>query len=331
MKPKRKKQSPQQQANSRFSIAPTKKILVFIVAYNAEKHIGKVFDRIPSDLYSDPNVDILVIDDCSKDKTSEVAFAWVKEKGVKNVTVLRNEVNQRYGGNQKLGYLYAIRNHYDFVILLHGDGQYAPELLPLFIETYHKQDADVVLGSRMAQKEGAKQGGMPLYKRLGNYILTTFQNFITNQSLTEYHTGYRGYSIRFLKSVPFQLNTNEFHFDTDILLQAFYVNARISEFSIPTFYGDEVCHVNGFQYAWDVVVSTLQFKFHKMGMFCSLKFRSLDQFHYQDKTGNLYTSHKMAIEKIQSLGQKKILDIGCGPGFVSSKIQSLGLDRKSVV
>jgi len=303
-----------------------KKILIFIVAYDAEKHIAKVFERIPEKYYKDSHIHILVIDDCSKDQTPEVAKNWINRKGIKNVTVLKNTINQGYGGNQKLGYLFAIQNGFDFVILLHGDGQYAPELLPLFIDTYKKLHSDVVLGSRMLNLSAAKKGGMPFYKQVGNIVLTTFQNFMTGQGISEYHTGYRGYSTNFLNRIPFQLNTNDFHFDTEILYQAFYTKAKIDEFPIPTHYGDEICHVNGLQYAWDVVMATLQFFFHRIGMFCSLKFRSLDQFHYQDKTDNLYTSHKMAIEKIRDLGQKRILDIGCGPGFVSGKIQDLGFD-----
>ncbi len=302
------------------------KVLVFIVAYNAENHIQKVFERIPSELYNKPNLEILVIDDSSKDKTSEIATKWVKSKKIKNITILRNEVNQRYGGNQKLGYLYAILNNFDFVILLHGDGQYAPELLPLFIDTYKLKKSDVVLGSRMVNRKEAAKGGMPLYKQIGNTILTTFQNWVTSQNVSEYHTGYRGYSTDFLRSIPFQLNTNEFHFDTDILLQAFYVNAKISEFSIPTYYGDEVCHVNGFQYAWDVVISTLQYRFHKMGIFCSLKFQSTDEIKYFDKSYSLYPAESQALEWIVEMNPKSILYVGSGTGKVTKQLKEKGIN-----
>lgn len=302
------------------------KILVFVVAYNAENHIVKVFERIPSELYNKSNIQVLVIDDCSKDKTSEVARDWILKNKIKNFSVLRNTVNQRYGGNQKLGYLYAIQNGFDFVILLHGDGQYAPELLPNFIETYNAKQSDVVLGSRMLNLKDAKKGGMPFYKQIGNIVLTTFQNFLTGKSISEYHTGYRGYSTKFLSRVPFQLNTDEFHFDTEILYQAFYTNAEIHEFPIPTHYGDEVCHVNGMRYAFDVVMSTIQYYFHRIGMFCSLKLRSLDNDHYQDKTGILYTSHQKALDVIRKLQPKSVLDIGCGPGFVSKQIKNLGIE-----
>jgi len=297
------------------------KHLIFIVAYNAEKHICSVLDRIPKSLHNSETIDILIIDDASKDKTSERAAEWAVKEKSSNLKVLRNPYNQRYGGNQKLGYTYAIQNNYDFVILLHGDGQYAPELLELFIKTYEDNLSDVVLGSRMIDWRSARKGGMPFYKLAGNTILTRFQNIITRQKISEYHTGYRGYSTQFLKAVPFHLNTDEFHFDTEILLQAFHISARIDEFAIPTHYGDEVCHVNGMKYAGDIIKSTLQFKMHAMGMFCSLKYRNLDHSHYQDKLTGDYTTHSMALKWIDELKPNSVMDLGCGPGHVSRKIR----------
>ena len=106
------------------------RILVFIVAYEAEKHVRSVLERVPQPLYNDPRVHFLLIDDASSDTTSRLASEWVRARDISNVTVLRNPVNQGYGGNQKLGYRIGIDGGYDFIILLHGDGQYAPELLP---------------------------------------------------------------------------------------------------------------------------------------------------------------------------------------------------------
>ncbi|NCN08835.1 MAG: glycosyltransferase [Leptospira sp.] len=307
------------------------KTLVFIVAYNAENHIEDVLNRIPSNLYNNINIDILIIDDCSKDKTSLVAKEWVKLNKLKNLKILKNNHNQKYGGNQKLGYTYAINNAYDFVILLHGDGQYAPDLLNHFIDTYRKEKSDIVLGSRLMNLKSAIKGGMPIYKLIGNKILTKFQNILTNRNISEYHTGYRGYSIKFLKSIPFLLNTNEFHFDTEILLQAFHINAKITEFSIPTHYGNEVCHVNGLSYAMDIVLSTLQFKLHKMGMFVSLKFRNLDSNeHYKNKIDSNYSSHSIALKEIYKLNLEKVLDLGSGPGYIARELEENGIQTVSV-
>jgi len=281
------------------------RILVFVVAFEAERHIESVFDRIPGEIFADPAVHVLCIDDASQDSGAEVLMEWVRQHALEDrITVLRNPVNQGYGGNQKLGYRMAVDRGYDLVILLHGDGQYAPELLPEIIATWRGGDADVILGSRMLEPGGARRGGMPLYKWVGNRVLTTFQNRLTGEGLSEYHTGYRAYTTRFLSSVPFEMNTNDFHFDTDILLQAAHVDARIVEIPIPTRYGDEECRVPGLRYFRDVVGSTLRFKLHQMGMLCSLKLRHLKPLRYQDKTAVPYSSHAMALEEVGRAAQR---------------------------
>ncbi len=234
------------------------KLLIFIVAYNAEKTIESVLRRIPVTLQEHYVVDVLIIDDSSKDETFECSE---RLKGVKDIpfdiTVLYNPINQGYGGNQKLGFRYAIVKEYDWVALVHGDGQYAPECLPQLLEPLAAGDADVVFGSRMLERRDALKGGMPLYKFVGNIILTTFQNIMLKSNLSEFHSGYRLYSVDALRQIPFSLNSNDFHFDTEIIIQLLFAKKRIKELPIPTFYGDEICHVNGLKYAWDVVRETL--------------------------------------------------------------------------
>jgi SAM-dependent methyltransferase len=300
------------------------RVLVFVVAYNARQHIRSVFERVPRDLFNDDRVDFLCIDDASSDEGLSVLTQWVRERGVENVTVLRNPVNQGYGGNQKLGYRMAVDGGYGFVILLHGDGQYAPELLPRFIETWRETKADVVLGSRMQDLRSAREGGMPIHKVIGNRLLSWFQNRLTGLGLSEYHTGYRGYSTSFLRQVPFEANTNEFHFDTQILLQAAHVAAKVVEFPIPTHYGEEVCHVPGLKYGRDVLMATIQFKMHQVGMLCSLKYRDRRTTRYRDKTQALYTTHAAALDVVRRRQPRTILDIGCGPGFVSRRCEEAG-------
>jgi glycosyltransferase involved in cell wall biosynthesis/2-polyprenyl-3-methyl-5-hydroxy-6-metoxy-1,4-benzoquinol methylase len=307
------------------------RILVFVVAYEAERHLVSVFERIPEEIFADPAVDVLCIDDASRDRGGEVLMEWIRGRGLEDrVTVLRNPVNQGYGGNQKLGYRMAVDRGYDLVILLHGDGQYAPELLPEIIAAWRDGKADVILGSRMMEPGGARRGGMPFYKWMGNRILTTFQNQLTGKGLSEYHTGYRAYTTRFLSSVPFEMNTNDFHFDTDILLQAAHVGAQIAEIPIPTSYGDEECRVPGLRYSRDVVASTLRFKLHQMGMLCSLKLRHLKPLRYQDKTAVPYSSHAMALEEVRRAAPSRLLDLGSGPGFVAAQCAEEGISVTAV-
>ncbi|MGH7819052.1 MAG: glycosyltransferase [Candidatus Binatia bacterium] len=306
------------------------RILVFVIAYDAERHIRSVFDRVPPHLFRDERVEFVCIDDASRDSGPDVLVDSIRERGICNVTVLRNPVNQGYGGNQKLGYRLAIEHGADFVILLHGDGQYAPERLSDFIEAWERTGADVVLGSRMLEPGSARRGGMPFYKRIGNRLLTGIQNRLTGLDLSEYHTGYRGYSTSFLRRVPFEINTNDFHFDTEILLQAAHVGARIVELPIPTHYGDEVCHVPGLRYSWDVLRSTIQYRLHHVGMLCSLKYRNLRPDQYVDKSETPYSSHAIALRAIEGLQPRTVLDVGCARGWVTRKLQSRGIEVAGV-
>ncbi len=305
------------------------RVLVFVVAYRAERHIESLFERVPKELLNSERVHFMVIDDAGGDATAEVLQRWVTARGIDNVSVFRNPVNQGYGGNQKLGYRQALEGGFDFTILLHGDGQYAPELLPKFIEVWDRTGADVVLGSRMGDLRGARAGGMPLYKIAGNRILTVIQNYLTGLHLSEYHTGFRAYSSNFLRKVPFEINTNDFHFDTEILLQAVNVGARIEEFDIPTHYGDEECYVQGVQYGKDVLRETLRYRLHRMGMMCSLKFRDLEQ-GFRSYEGNSYSAHVLALELVREAAPRRLLDIGCGDGTVARRCREMGIEVTGV-
>lgn len=300
------------------------RVLVFVVLYESERQIEQTLDRVPQELIESNDVDFLVIDDASPDASAERALDWARRRNVHRLTLLRNPVNQGYGGNQKLGYRLAIDDGYDFVILLHGDGQYAPELLPEFIRLFRDTAADVVLGSRMGSIASARAGGMPWYKVFGNRILTGIQNALTGRHLVEYHTGYRGYSTRFLRSIPFEQDSNDFHFDTEILLQAFHVDAKIEQFPIPTHYGDEICHVNGLRYAWDVLRATVRFRLHHMGMWCSLAYRNLSAAQPRRKTMYGYASQMAAVKTVRRLGATTVLDLGCGAGCVSRELERCG-------
>lgn len=302
------------------------RILVFVVAYRAERHIVSVFERISPELFNNERIEFLVIDDAGGDATAELLQRWVDEHEIDNISVARNPVNQRYGGNQKLGYRYALEAGFELTILLHGDGQYAPELLPRFIEIWEETGAGVVLGSRMGNLRTARAGGMPLYKLVSNRALTITQNHLTGLSLSEYHTGYRAYSSDFLRRVPFEINTNEYHFDTEILLQAANIGARIEEFDIPTHYGDEECYVDGVQYARDVLRETVRYRLHRMGMLCSIKFQDLERGsgHYEVK--GQYTAHALALQIIGETKPHRIVDLGCGEGVVARVCRERGIE-----
>jgi glycosyltransferase involved in cell wall biosynthesis len=306
-----------------------KRLLIFIVAYNAETTIEKVLSRIPASLYSD-DVEVLIIDDSSKDNTFTEGVRYQQRNSEFKITVLRTAENQGYGGNQKLGYRYAIDNGFDIVALIHGDGQYAPEKLPELLDPLVRGEADAVLGSRMIDKRAARRGGMPLYKWIGNQILTAFQNYALGTHFSEFHSGYRLYSTSALTQIPFERNTNDFHFDTEIIIQLVLKKLRIVELAIPTFYGAEICYVNGLKYAWNVFKSTVTSRLCRLQLFYDRKFDvQLVEEIYDLKLG-FPSSHTAAIAAAKA--GEKILDVGCGQGMLAAELakkgcQVTGMDR----
>jgi glycosyltransferase involved in cell wall biosynthesis len=258
IKPEGQPMNPPSEEKTTPKPAGAPKIGVFIIAYNAVNHLIKTISRIPPETYSQVS-EVFVIDDCSKDNTYYAALGYKHEKGVDKLTVHRNEVNQGYGGNQKVGYQYAIDRGLDIVALVHGDGQYAPEALPSLLEPLIRGEADMVFGSRMSEKGRALKGGMPLYKYAGNRVLTYLQNKMSGLNLSEYHSGYRLYSVDALRRIPFGSFTNNWHFDTQIILAMAERNMRIVERPIPTYYGDEICHVNGVPYAMHCLMTSYRF------------------------------------------------------------------------
>jgi glycosyltransferase involved in cell wall biosynthesis len=292
------------------------RVLIFIVAYNAEKTIREVVRRIPAELQNTYEVDVLIIDDSSADATFEQGHDVSKDPSLPfPVLVLFNPKNQGYGGNQKLGYRYALEHGYDFVALIHGDGQYAPECLPALLEPLRQGEAAAVFGSRMLTPSGARRGGMPLYKFVGNKILTWIENNLLRTSLSEFHSGYRIYSTRALAAIPFDRNSNDFHFDTEIIIQLVIAGLPIRELPIPTYYGDEICYVNGMQYAFNVVQAAVKARLQSAGLFYDRKFDCAprDTLPYVPKF--TYASpHTLAFERIRP--GARVLDVGCAGGYM---------------
>jgi glycosyltransferase involved in cell wall biosynthesis len=298
-----------------------KRVLIFIVAYNAETTIEKVLSRIPSSLHLD-EIEVLIIDDSSKDETFLNGLRYQQAHSAFKITVLRTPANQGYGGNQKLGYRYAIDNSFDIVALVHGDGQYAPEKLPALLAPLIAGDADAVFGSRMIDKRAARAGGMPLYKWLGNQILTTFQNRMLGTQLSEFHSGYRLYSTKALAQIPFEKNTNDFHFDTEIIIQLILKKLRIAELPIPTFYGEEICHVNGLKYAWDICRSTIKGRLCGLHLFYDRRFDVDKELVAHSEKLGFPSSQSFAVESC--LPGRSILQLGIGQANVTGELQRRG-------
>ena len=308
-----------------------KKLLILIVVYNHEKFIEKVLNRIDDNLINKFDVEVLINDDSSTDNTFEIIKSYVDNNNKPfKYTILSNPINQGYGGNQKIGFQYAIKNNFDYVALVHGDGQYAPEYLEKLVEPLVSENADYVWGSRMINKNGALKGGMPLYKFIGNKILTFYQNFLFKTNFSEFHSGYRVYSVNTLKKIPFNLNANDHSFDNEIIAQFLIAKKKIKEVAIPTYYGDEISYVNGLKYAFQVFLINLKAKFQELGIFYDRKFdcneKKLGNYILKDK---FESTHKKALNIVEN--NTKVLDIGCNTGelgslLIEKKCEVTGID-----
>ena len=299
------------------------RLLVFVIAYQAESTLALVLQRIPPEVFEDYQCEVLVVDDASKDRTFEIGQQYRKQHPSVALTVLRNQYNQGYGGNQKVGYAYAIAERFDFVAMVHGDGQYAPEELPRLLEPLRNEQADAVFGSRMMTRTDALRGGMPLYKYVGNRVLTFMQNKLLGSRLSEFHSGYRIYAVKALETIPYRLNSNDFHFDTEIIIQMLNAQKRIAELPIPTYYGNEICRVNGMKYAKDVLLATLGNVFHRTGLLYQRRFDSKlrENAHYDLKLG-YPSSHSFALDAVPD--GASVLDIGAGPGGMARELLRKG-------
>lgn len=302
-----------------------KRVLIFIVCYQAEPFIKSVLNRIPDEIWTSEvfDVEVLVIDDESVDQTFYQALDFAHQNQETRITVLYNPRNQGYGGNQKIGYHYAIQHTFDLVVLLHGDGQYPPEHLPQMIQPILDDEADVVLGSRMVKKFNALKGGMPLYKWIGNQILTSIQNRILGSHLAEFHTGYRAFRVSALAAIPFAYNSDYFDFDTDILIQLLDTGNRLHEIAVPTFYGEEVSRVNGFKYAARIVRTSLLSRIMRLSIFYHPRFDyDEDPYAAMVPKFGFPSSHQMALDRVRP--GSTVLDVGCGPGYMARKLHQHG-------
>jgi len=310
-----------QQITKKGAAKDKKKVLIFVVCYNAERTIETVLDRIPKDIWESKSfcTEILIIDDQSPDRTFYAAEDYSRRHPERNLTVLYNPENQGYGGNQKIGYCYAIKKGFDAVVLLHGDGQYAPEYLGQMIQPILDGEVDVVFGSRMIRRMDALKGRMPFYKWIGNQVLTFVQNRIMKSHLSEFHSGYRAYSVEALASIPFEHNSNYFDFDTDIIIQLINTQKRIKEIAIPTFYGNEISRVNGLKYAMRIIHSCILSRVTKLGIYYHPKFdyESDSNRRYTEKFG-YPSSQQFALEQVSD--GATVVDVGCGPGFMAAKL-----------
>jgi glycosyltransferase involved in cell wall biosynthesis len=234
-----------------------RKVVVVMPAFNAAKTLEVTYTSIPHGFVDE----ILLVDDASGDDTLRLA----RELGLR---VVAHRRNIGYGGNQKTCYHTALNMGADIVVMLHPDYQYPPQLIPAMVCMIAFGPYDVVLGSRVLVRE-ALRGGMPVWKYASNRLLTSIQNVLWHTNISEYHTGFRAYTRRFLETIPFDLNMDDFAFDNQIIAQAVWHGFRIGEISCPTKYFPEASTISfrkATKYAFDVWITTLEFLMARLGI-----------------------------------------------------------------
>ena len=242
-----------------------KKVVVVLPAYNAAKTLERTYFEIPFDIVDE----VVITDDASVDNTVELA----KKIGIKHV--LQHDKNKGYGGNQKTCYDYALTLNADIIIMLHPDYQYTPKLIRAITSIIAEDVYEVVLASRILGG-GALKGGMPLYKYFFNRVMTLLQNILMNQKLSEYHSGYRAFTAKAIRSVPYHKNSDDFVFDNQFLAQLCYAGYEIAEVTCPTKYDEESSSINfmrSMKYGVGCMLTALQYCLSKKGL---MKFKIFD-------------------------------------------------------
>ena len=241
-----------------------RKIVVVMPARNAARTLERTVQAIPREWVDE----VVLVDDSSTDDTVRLARTLP-------LHVIWHPHNVGYGGNQKTCYLQALQHDADVVVMLHPDGQYEPTLIPRLVEPILRGEADMVLGSRLAEPGAALAGGMPCYKYVANRALTAVENAVLGTRLSEMHTGYRAYSRELLMSIPFLRNSLGFSFDSEVLFQTVHFGFRIAEVPARSRYFDDASSI-GFRPAAVYGLKTLgalgRLALHRRGLWRSRRF-----------------------------------------------------------
>jgi len=237
------------------------KVIVVMPAYNAEKTLAKTIRDIPPGSVDE----ILVVDDCSKDRTVDTARAL-------GLTVILHEKNKGYGGNQKTCYREALKREADVVVMIHPDYQYDARVTPYLVGLIRNDVCDFVLGNRIRTRREALDGGMPPYKYVFNRLLTVFENLWTGQNLGEWHSGLRAYNRKLLETIPWELDSDDFVFDQQMLHQAAVLGFRMGDIPVAARYFEEASSINfrrSVVYGLSTLVVMLQVLLHRLGIWKS--------------------------------------------------------------
>jgi len=300
---------------------PKPKLLIFIIAFNAENTLEKSFQSLTEELFQKYDIEILIINDASTDNTFETMKVFAANHPGLPIKLLHNPVSVGYGGNQKLGFHYSIIHAFDYVLLLHSECTYTLSIIEGLLSPLMELRADFVLGSRNILKK-KKRSAIPMYKSIGNKLLRGFQNHMLHTRLSDYLSGYRAFSVKALSSLPFEKNSDHFIFDTEIVIQFLQGKLKIAEIPIPMYHSPRINFGRGLNYGVSIIRSVLLYKLHQLYILYQRNF-DIDAEHidYTPKFGYL-SSHTLAEENVAA--GSRVMDLGCDKGFIAAALKQKG-------
>lgn len=248
-----------------MSYPEPRRVCIFCPAYNCRKEVVEVLHLLPEPYRSVSP--LLVVDDGSSDGTAEALLALKADGKFPNLTVISNSPNRGYGGAQKVAYKYAIERDFEAVFMLHGDGQHDPAFIH---DVVSRLDDDIALSFGSRLNGDPRAGGMPIYKIVASRLLTALENACLDTHISEFHSGFRAYRVRFLKRLPIDLCSENYHFDTQILIQIAAARYKVVETPIPTIYGRGAAAGMTFpqsvRYGLGILTALAEFGAHRAGL-----------------------------------------------------------------
>ena len=300
---------------------PKPKLLIFIIAFNAEKTIEKSLQSVKEELFQKYNIEILIINDASTDHTFETMKLLSADHPALPIKLLHNPVSVGYGGNQKLGFHYSIIHRFDYILLLHTECNYTISIIHGLLTPLSESRADFVLGSRNLVKKKNRRG-IPIYKSMGNSLLKGFQNRMLHTRLSDYLSGYRAFSVKALESIPFEKNSDNFIFDTEIIIQFLQSNYKIAEIPIPPYHSRRINFFRGVSYGAGIIRSVLLYKLHQLYILYQRNFDiDAEHINYTPKLG-YQSSHTLA--EMHVAPNTHVMDLGCDKGFIATALKKKG-------
>lgn len=234
-------------------------------AYNAAETVAKTYADLPLGDISE----VILVDDGSTDDTVAIARSL-------GITVIVHETNRGYGANQKTCYEAALDKGADIVVMLHPDFQYDSRIVPVMADIIQLGICDVVLGNRMRSRAETLAGGMPVWKYLLNRTSTFFENFVLGETLGDFHSGFRAYSRHALEAIPYELNSDDFAFDQELLIEASHLGLRIGDVPVPVRYFPEASSINfkrSMRYGFDTLRTLGKLFLHNIGVHKDRRFQ----------------------------------------------------------